>query len=98
MINGFQADPEGLINKGDRIKKIFDNYTIIKNRIYEIVNNIASSWTGADSAGYVEAIRGYEVHFKNLGAIIQQIADILFRHGQRMASSRDAIKNAASRL
>ena len=97
-MNGFQGDPEGLMQKGNRIKNIFSNYTNVKNSIYRIVDNVASNWTGADSAGYVTQIRGYEVDFKNLGAIIEQIADILFRHGQRMASSRDAIKSAASRL
>ncbi len=98
MSGGFQANPEGLITKGNSVTSIYDGYIVQKDKIYETADRVAKAWTGADSAGYVTAIHSYEEDFKKLGAVLEQIGQILIKHGTRLADSRDAIRNIASRL
>ena len=97
-MNGFQANPEGLMEKGNRITSIYNEYMVEKGNIDKTTDRIATAWQGADSAGYVSQIHSYDGDFKKLGEVLAQIGDILYRHGSRLASSRDAIKQAASRL
>lgn len=97
-MNGFQANPEGLMEKGNKIKTIYNEYMAEKNNVEKTTDRIATAWQGADSAGYVTQIHSYDADFKKLGEVIAQIGEILYRHGSRLASSRDAIKQAASRL
>lgn len=97
-MNGFQANPEGLMEKGSRVTNIYNEYMVEKSNVDKTTENVATAWQGADSAGYVSQIRSYDADFKKLGDVIAQIGDILYRHGSRLASSRDAIKQAASRL
>ena len=97
-MNGFQANPEGLMEKGKRITTIYNEYMVEKGNVDKTTDRIASAWQGADSAGYVSQIHSYDADFKKLGEVLAQIGDILYRHGNRLASSRDAIRQAASRL
>lgn len=97
-MNGFQANPEGLMAKGKNITGIYEGYTIQKDKVYKTKEEVSRAWAGADSAGYVTAIDSYEADFKQLGAVVAQIGDILYRHGSRLAQSRDSIRDAASRL
>ena len=97
-MDGFQANPEGLMSKGKRIIEIYEGYMSQKKNVDNTKNKVTSAWTGADSTGCVTAIESYDTDFKLLGSIIAQIGDILYRHGNRLAQSRDAIANAASNL
>lgn len=97
-MDGFQANPEGLMTKGQNVTRIYDGYMVQKNNVDNTKGRVATAWAGADSAGYITAIDSYDADFKQLGAVLAQIGDILYRHGSRLASSRDAIRSAASRL
>ena len=98
MNGGFEANPEGLMNKGKTITEIYEAYTATKNEVQATADKISSAWNGADSAGYVTAIHSYDEDFKQLATVLAKIGDILYRHGARLADSRDAIKAAASKL
>ena len=97
-MNGFQANPEGLMEKGSKVTTIYNEYMVEKGNVDKTTDKIATAWQGADSAGYVSQIHSYDGDFKKLGEVIAQIGEILYRHGSRLASSRDAIRQAASRL
>ena len=97
-MNGFQANPEGLMEKGRKITVIYNEYMTEKGNVDKTTDRIATAWQGADSAGYVTQIHSYDADFKKLGEVLAQIGDILYRHGSRLANSRDAIRQAASRL
>ena len=97
-MNGFEANPEGLMDKGRKVTEIYNEYMVEKRNVDNTTDKISTAWQGADSAGYVTQIHSYDGDFKKLGEVIAQIGDILYRHGSRLASSRDAIKQAASRL
>lgn len=97
-MNGFQANPEGLMEKGRKITAIYNEYMAEKGNVDKTTDRIATAWQGADSAGYVTQIHSYDADFKKLGEVLAQIGDILYRHGSRLANSRDAIRDAASRL
>lgn len=97
-MNGFQANPEGLMEKGNRINAICNEYMVEKGNVDKATDRIANAWQGADSAGYVSQIHSYDGDFKKLGEVLGQIGSILYNHGSRLASSRDAIRQAASRL
>ena len=97
-MNGFQANPEGLMEKGRNVTNIYEGYMAQKNNVYNTADKVTTAWAGADSAGYVTAIHSYDADFKQLGAVLAQIGDILYRHGARLAQSRDAIADAAGRL
>ena len=98
MNGGFEANPEGLMKKGRDVTGIFERYMAEKANVDKAKEEVKNAWTGADSAGYVTAIESYEADFKKLGDVIAQIGDILYRHGSRLADSRDAIRNAAAKL
>ena len=97
-MNGFEANPEGLMEKGKKVTSIYEGYMVQKWNVDNTKGKVSTAWAGADSAGYVSAIDSYDADFKQLGAVIAQIGDILYRHGSRLAQSRDAIRSAASRL
>ncbi len=99
MMNGsINIDPEQVMARGRNVKAIYDEYLNIRNSIMNTTQEIESAWEGADSAGYVTAIHSYDDDFKLLGETIAQLGDILYRHGNRTAQSRDSIMNIASRL
>lgn len=97
-MDGFQANPEGLMQKGRRITDLYNQYMAEKGNVDKTTDRIAAAWQGADAAGYVTQIHSYDGDFKQLGQVIAQIGDILYNHGSRLANSRDAIRQAASRL
>ena len=97
-MNGFQANPEGLMEKGNKITAIYNQYMAEKANVDKTADNIATAWQGADSAGYVTQIHSYDADFKQLGEVLAQIGDILYRHGARLASSRDNLLHTASKL
>lgn len=98
-MNGrIDIDPEQVIVRGNNITTIYDEYVALKNAVLKTTQEVESAWEGADSAGYVTAIHSYDEEFKKLGEIIAQLGDIIHRHGNRVANSRDEIRNLASRL
>ena len=98
MNDGFKANPEGLIDKGLSVKKIYERYMEEKRNVDKAKNATKEIWEGQDSAKYVEAIESYEPAFKELGDIIQQIGNIMERHGSRLVESRTSIANIATKL
>lgn len=97
-MNGFEANPEELIAKGNRINTISNNYFDEKSKIYSTGEKIATAWQGADSSNYLNKLNEYEPEFKKLGDALTRISEILTKHGQNLVNTRDEIRNAASRL
>lgn len=97
-MNGWQADPEGIMNLASQIKSTYSAYMSEKSQLFNTINEVSSAWAGADAAGYVSQASSYEPDFKKLGEIVEQISEILNDHGRRLAESRDNIKIAAGRL
>ena len=97
-MNGWQADPEGIMNLGSQIKNTYSADMSEKSQLFNTINEVSSAWAGADAAGYVTQASSYEPDFKKLGEIVEQISAILDDHGRRLAESRDNIKSAAGRL
>ena len=97
-MSGFEANPEGLMQKGKNITDIYNKYMVEKQNVDKTADEIANAWQGADAAGYITQLHSYDADFKKLGEVLAQIGDILYRHGARLASSRDAITQFASRL
>ena len=98
MHDGFQANPEGLIQKGKNVTAIYDGYLEQKGNVDKTTDRIEREWVGADSTGCITAIRGYDEDFKKLGEVLERIGDIIYRHGMRLAESRDTIKQAATKI
>ena len=63
---------------------------------FDLINDLIVKYKVDDL--YISQIHSYDGDFKKLGEVLGQIGDILYRHGNRLASSRDAIRQAASRL
>jgi len=97
-MNGFQANPEELIAKGNRIKEVSEGYFGEKTKIYNTGEKISQAWTGADSSGYLSKLNEYEPDFKKLGEALQAIGEILTSHGTKLANTRDEIASMASRI
>ena len=97
-MNGWQADPEGIMNLASQIKNTYSAYMSEKSQLFNTINEVSSAWAGADAAGYVTQASSYEPDFRKLGEIVEQISVILDDHGRRLAESRDNIKSAAARL
>ena len=97
-MNGWQADPEGIMNLASQIKNTYSAYMSEKSQLFNTINEVSSAWAGADAAGYETQASSYEPDFKKLGEIVEQISAILDDHGRRLAESRDNIKSAAGRL
>lgn len=96
--SGFEANPEGLIQKGNDVVKIYSDYSAERSVIDSTVNRVEEAWTGSDSEGYVSQIHSYDEDFKLLGETINRIGEILGTHGQSLVDRRDAVRAAASRL
>ena len=58
-MNGFQANPEELIAKGNRINTISNNYFDEKSKIYSTGEKIATAWQGADSSNYLNKLKDH---------------------------------------
>ena len=98
MNGGFQANPEGLMQKGKNVTSIFEGYISQKENVDKTADRVAQAWDGADSAGYVSAIHSYDNDFKKLGEVLEKMGDILYRHGSRLANSRDELSIKAERM
>lgn len=97
-MQGFEANPEGLMAKGNAVREVYNNYVAEKNKVNNTVDRIGVAWKDAASNSYIATIHSYEGDFRQLGAVISQLGDIMTRHGQRLASSRDALQDIASNL
>ena len=73
-MNGFQANPEGLMEKGSKVTTIYNEYMVEKGIVDKTTDKIATAWQGADSAGYVSQIHSYDGDFKKLGEVIAKKA------------------------
>ena len=98
MNGSINIDPEQVMARGRNVKSIFDEYLAEKKAIDGIKQEIASAWEGADGAGYITAMNGYDADFNLMGETINQLGDILYRHGSRTAQSRDNRMNLSSKL
>ena len=97
-MNGWQADPEGIMNLASQIKNTYNEYMSEKAKLFNAIDEVSSAWAGADAAGYVSQATSYEPDFRKLGEIVEQISIILDDHGRRLAEARDNIESAAGRL
>lgn len=97
-MNGWQADPEGIMNLASQIRNTYNEYMSEKVKLFNVIDEVSSVWAGADAAGYVSQATSYEPDFRKLGEIVEQISVILGDHGHRMAEARDNIESAAGRL
>ena len=98
MNNRIMADPEGLIQMATKIYDLFEQYDKVREEITNISDSISESWNDETCKTFVNSIHSYDPEFKKLGLVIQQISDILKRHGIRLQNSRDSLTGMAGRL
>lgn len=98
MSYGFEANPENLIDKGNRIVKLFDDYTALLRNANEVGDEVTRIWEGADAVAYNNALKGYDSTFKIAGEKVDEIGRIIGNHGNRLAEQRENIMKKASEL
>ena len=97
-MNGYESRPEELLDKGKRIKTLFETYTEDKNKAKRVSAKVQSVWVGTDADSYITQINSYDKDFENCGQTIDKIADIASKHGIRLIEQRDTFKSAATKL
>ncbi len=98
MSNVIKSDPEGLISKGNKIVSLANNYISEEKNVYDVAGRITSAWDDETSRKFVEVIRSYEDDFKRLGEVVEQLGDIIKKHGVRLRNSRDNLTDIASNI
>lgn len=96
--NGFSANPENLMDKGNRIIKLFERYEELLINAKRVGDEITSIWNGSDATSYNASLKDYDSTFKAAGEAVNEIGTIINDHGNRLANSRDNIQRLATRL
>ena len=95
---GFTANPENLMDKGNRIIKLFERYEELLRNAKKVGDEITSIWNGSDATSYNASLKGYDDTFKAAGEAVNEIGAIINGQGNRLANSRDNIQRLATRL
>ena len=56
---GFTANPENLMDKGNRIIKLFERYEELLRNAKKVGDEITSIWNGSDATSYNASLKGY---------------------------------------
>lgn len=97
-MNGFSADPEALVGKGNRINELYNGCIAQKQKVANTSDSIVSAWNDQTCRTFVNTIHSYDDDFEQLYSIVEQLGQILVRHGNRLMSTRDELTDIAGRL
>ena len=54
-MNGWQADPEGIMNLASQIRNTYNAYMSEKAQMFRTIDEVSSAWAGADASASVGA-------------------------------------------
>ncbi len=96
--DGFEGNAEGLMQKGNKIHTLYNDYMAQKRLVNTIKERVSKAWSGADSTGCVTAMDSYDKDFEDMGAVMDKVGEVLYNHGQRLADSMERTLRASSKL
>lgn len=98
MAGNIGADFQGMHNIAVNVQKSAEEYVNSINKIYEIVQNLQSSWQGRDNVSFAEKVFSYEEDLKNLGKALENYALFLNEAARTLNTTQDEIASSAGRL
>ena len=96
--DGVKAFPERVVEKGESVKKLASLCLEEIKAVENETNKITNAWEDEASNAYVSQIKVYVPLVQQLQAQIDQIGNILIRHGNRLIEDRDGLAAKAEDL
>lgn len=95
---GINANPQGMKALGSEVISIAQEYQNNVKRIYQIIDNISSNWSGVDSQQYVAKTNEHRPNIEALGTAIKEYGELVTLAGKNFEAAQEQLKNQASRL
>ena len=75
-------DPEQAINYGNEIVQHASTYNTEVNRIYSIVGDLKSTWTGSAAQRFTDNIESFKEDYEKFGRLINDFGELLVAIGK----------------
>ena len=75
-------DPEQAINYGNEIVQHASTYNTEVNRIYSIVGDLKSTWTGSAAQRFTDNIESFKADYEKFGKLINDFGELLVAIGK----------------
>lgn len=98
IYDGMIANPEGIVEKGGTVQKLAKQCLDEIKAVESEANKIKDAWDDSASSAYVAQIKEYVPVFEDLQTQIDQIGNILIRHGNHLIEDRDGLASRAEDL
>ncbi len=98
MLDGFNAFPERIVDKGDNVKNIAHKCLSLLDDLNTEGQNISKAWEDESCKRYLAQINSYRTKFETLQVEMDKIGNILIRHGERLIESRDKLSARADEI
>jgi WXG100 family type VII secretion target len=98
MANAIKVTPEELLTMASKLEGWTDQYQACYKRIYNTVNDLASTWGGEAQTQYFTQIDGFNNDFENLYLLFNKYATYLRNTAQKYQEAEANIKQSASSL
>ncbi|MBQ9071725.1 MAG: WXG100 family type VII secretion target [Bacilli bacterium] len=76
------ADPQELINCGNKIIENASDYNNEVNKIFTTVTNLKGVWTGERATSFTDAIEKFKADYENFGKLINQLGELVLAIGK----------------
>lgn len=75
-------DPEQAISNGNQIIQTASTFNSEVKKIYSIVDDLKTAWTGSSASRYTEKIESYRQDYEKFGQLINDFGELLLAIGK----------------
>ena len=94
----FRVDADAVMRIGEKVTINGGNYVTQKQKIYNAINSLASSWTGDVYKNYVAEVEEDKPTMDALGAAITRQGEFLTKTGMDAKNLKEELLSGASRM
>ncbi len=80
--SNIKMDPQMAIRCGNQISEAANTYNTEIKKIYGIVSDLKSSWTGSAAQRFVDGIESYKEDYEKFGKLIDEFGELLTAIGK----------------
>jgi len=86
-----KMDPQQAISYGNQIIQNANSYNAEIKKIYEIVGDLKTTWTGSAAQRFTDDIESFKTDYEKFGKLIKDFGDLLVAIGKDYKKLEDEL-------
>lgn len=91
-------DPAKLESQASRIDSLNADFKSQYSKMFNVVENLSSSWQGQDNVNFATTVTGYKEDFEKIKAAIDEYVNFMNQAAKIYRETQDMIANSANKL